>query len=156
MSKMIAKNPVPFTYDPAHKGAPYTIDGSKWINAGELKEAIAKALHKLAAGKDANTAFDAGSDVPEYNASVKSSKATLTCKQLAGSTYMEMLDDYFARVASTEFWWVELNDDDAIIYKMNAKTFRKFMERFANKTSYGPIRFAKTSAKMLTWLDANA
>ena len=156
MSKMISRNPVHYTYDPSHKGAPYTIDGSKWMNAGELKEIIAKALHKLAAGKDANTAFDEGSDVPEYSASVKSSKATLTCKKLAGDSYLEMLDDYFARVASTSFWWVELADEDAIIYKMNAKTFRKFMERFANLTSYGSIRFAKTSAKMLTWLDANA
>ena len=156
MSKMISKNPVSFTYNPAHKGAPYTINGSKWMNAGELKEIVAKAVHGLDLNKDANTAFDAGSDVEEYHASVKSSKATLTCKGLAGKCYAEMLDDYFARVASTSFWWVELADEDEIIYKMSAKTFRKFMERFANLTSYGSIRFAKTSGKMLAWLDANA
>lgn len=154
--KEIRRNPVPYTYDPAHKRTPYTIDGSKWMNAGELKEAVAKALCGLDPHKDGNTSFDAGSDIPELNASVKSSKATLTCKPLAGTCYAEMLDDYFSRVASSAFWWVELNDEMVTIYKMSAKTFRRFMERFAKPTSYGPIRFAKTSAKMLAWLDANA
>lgn len=154
--KMISKNPVAYSYNPAHSGAHYTLNGSKWMNAGELKEVIAKAVHKLALVKDGNTAFDEGSDIPEYSASVKSSKATLTTKKLAGNSYSEMLDDYFTRVASTTFWWVELVDEDVVIYKMNAKTFRAFMGRFASLTSYGVIRFAKTSAKMLVWLDANA
>jgi len=153
--RMIARNPVAFTYDPAHKGAPYTIDGRKWMNSGELKEIIAKALHNLPAHKDGNTAFDEGSDIPEFRASVKSSKATLTTKPLNGVNFTEMLDDYFARVASTEFWWIELNDEYVTVYKMSAEKFRKFTEMFAKLTSYGTIRYAKTNSKMLTWLDRN-
>ena len=153
--KHIAIVPIGYVYDPAHKGAPYKV-GDKYMNAGELKECIAKAVHKLLARKDGNVAFDAGSDVPEYNASVKSSRATLTCKELAGRTMAEKLDDYFARVASTEFWWVELQDELCIIYKMNAAKFRKFTERFATINSRNVIRFTRTSSKMLAWLDANA
>ena len=157
MSKMVAMNPLQVAYDPARRGTHWTIDGRKWLNAGELAEVIAKALHHLAPVKDGKTAFDEGSDIPEFGASVKSSEGSLTEKPLAGTTYAEMLDDYFRRVASSNFWWVERNGNVITIYKMKAPLFRRFMERFAK---YRPcdkkIRFAKTNEKMLKWLEANA
>lgn len=152
--KEIRKNCLSYTYDATRKGAMYTLDGIHWMNGGELKEAVAKAVHGLEPRKDGNTPFDVNSDVPEYHASVKSSKASLTNRQLADS-FDASVTAYFENVASSEFWWVELHDEDAIIYKMNAGTFERFIRKFAKLNERKVIRFAATSAKMLAWLDTN-
>ena len=153
--KMITRNPLSYRYDATRKGAMFTMDGAHWMNGGELKEAVAKAVHGLDPRKDANTRFDAGSDVPEYHASVKSSKASLTNCKLADS-FDASVTAYFESVASSEFWWVELHDENAIIYKMSAGIFEKFIRKFAKLNERKVIRFAATSAKMLAWLDTNA
>lgn len=153
--KMTREINVKFTFDPARKGAKYTIDGRHWLNGGEFAEVVAKAVHRLEAGKDANTRFDEGSDVPEYNASVKSSKASLTNMKLA-DTFDDSVRAYFEQVHSTEFWYVTITDELATIYKMNANKFERFLRKFSKLNERGVIRIAATSSKMLAWLDANA
>lgn len=153
--KMTREINVKFTFDPARKGAKYTLDGQHWLNGGEFAEVVAKAAHGLEAGKDANTRFDEGSDVPEYNASVKSSKASLTNMKLA-DTFDDSVRAYFEQVHSTEFWYVTITDELATIYKMNANKFERFLRKFSKLNERGVIRIAATSSKMLAWLDANA
>ena len=71
-----------FTFDPTHKGAPYTLDGEHYMNSGEFAEVADKMVKGYGSKKDANTPFDKGSDIEETNTSVKSSKATLTSAQI--------------------------------------------------------------------------
>lgn len=154
--KVMGKVNLNYIYDAARKGAKYSINGGKsWLNAGEFMEAVAKAMHGLDAGKDSNTRFDEGSDVPEFHASVKSSKASLTNCKLADD-FEGSVRAYFEQVASSEFWYVTMVDELATVYKMNAKTFERFIRKFAKLNERGVIRFATTSAKMLAWLDTNA
>jgi len=154
--KMTRKINLTYIYDATRKGAKYSINGGKnWLNGGEFMEAVAKALHGLDPHKDANTRFDEGSDVPEFHASVKSSKASLTTMKLADS-FEASLTAYFERVASSEFWYITTTDGLATIYKMNATKFERFLRKFAKLNERGVIRIATTSAKMLAWLDANA
>ena len=141
--KMTREINLSYAYDAARKGAKYSINGGKsWLNGGEFAEAAAKAVHGLDAAKDANTRFNEGSDVPEFHASVKSSKASLTA--------------YFEQVASSEFWYVTIADELVTIYKMNATKFERFLRKFSKLNERGVIRIAATSSKMLAWLDANA
>ena len=144
-----------YTYDATRKGAKYTIDGQHWLNGGEFAEIAAKAAHGLDATKDANTRFDEGSDVPEFHASVKSSKASLTNMKLADD-FEGSVRAYFEQVASSEFWYVTIADELVTIYKMNATKFERFLRKFSKLNERGVIRIAATSAKMLAWLDTNA
>lgn len=154
--KMMSEIKVSYTYDAARKGAKYSVNGGKsWLNGGEFAEIAAKAAHGLDATKDANTRFDEGSDVPEFHASVKSSKASLTNMKLADS-FDASVTAYFEQTASTEFWYVSIMDELVTIYKMNATKFERFLRKFSKLNERGVIRIAATSSKMLAWLDANA
>ncbi len=154
--KMMSKIKVSYTYDATRKGAKYSINGGEsWINGGEFAEIAAKAAHGLDTTKDANTRFDEGSDVPEFHASVKSSKASLTNMKLANS-FDASVAAYFERTASSEVWYVSVMDELVTIYKMNATKFERFLRKFAKLNERGVIRIAATSSKMLAWLDANA
>lgn len=147
---------IKFTFDPARRGAKYSVNGgASWINGGELKEIIAKAVHGYMAKKDACTRFDVASDIPECEASVKSAKASLTNMKLA-DTFEGSLREYFARTVSKSFWYVIMLDGQVVIYKMNAGEFERFLRRFAKLNERGVIRLAGDSGLLQAWLDANA
>ena len=135
--------------------APYTIDGVHFMNDGQRKEAIAKNCHGLDWRIDGNTSYDKGSDIEQYNASVKSSKATLVNKKL-GATLKESLDTYFQHTTSTSFWYVTTDNELVTIYKMDANTFRTFLETFAKLNERGYIRIARETRTMLYWLNHEA
>ena len=103
-----------FTFDPMHKGAPYTLDGEHYMNGGEFAEVADKMVKGLGSKKDANTPFDKGSDIEETDTSVKSSKATLTSAQI-GYDFDSIKRCYFARVHSTNWDYVVILDDTVII-----------------------------------------
>ena len=46
-----------FAFDPAHKGAPYTLDGEHYMNGGEFAEVADKMVKGFGSKKDANTPF---------------------------------------------------------------------------------------------------
>ena len=142
-----------FAFDPAHKGAPYTLDGEHYMNGGEFAEIADKMVKGLGNKKDANTPFDQGSDIEETDTSVKSSKATLTSAQI-GYDFDSIKRCYFARVHSTNWDYVVVLDDTVIIYNMNAAEFESFLD---NWSSYckdrNIIRIKATSGKMLRWFD---
>ena len=110
MIKQIFTNLKKYTFDPMHKGSHYTFDYMHYMNTGEWCEAQYKHVLGLKAVKDANTPFDAGSDIECLHRSVKSGKATLT-SEILGKDMNTSLACYFERVASTSWAWVIPMDD---------------------------------------------
>lgn len=103
--------------------------------------------------------FDVDSDIPEFHMSVKSSRATLaSARAMRSTTYMEQIDEFFARTASTCFAYVSMEN---VAYVMNADEFRAFLLQFSSfqresSTNGGgyKIRLNKESGKMLKYLTA--
>ena len=125
MKKEIYTGLKKYTFDSEHKGAHYTFDGIKGGGAGEWCEAQYKYVLGLEAVKDANTAFDAGSDIETLHRSVKSSKATLT-NEVLGRDMNTSLACYFESVASTSWAWVEPMDETLTVYLMDANEIEQF------------------------------
>lgn len=144
---------IPYHYNASHKGAPYTLDGVKYFNGGELHEIVTKAVLGYNAEKDANTAFDKGSDIEELSASVKSGKATLTSAVL-GNDYTSVKSVYFDRVHSSLWIYSVITDNIVTLYFMDKKAFSAFLDNFSyfDKTRK-VIRIKDTSGKMIAWLD---
>ena len=153
MKKAVYAINVSYTFDATRKGAKYTFDGTHYMNAGEWKEAIAKAALGYMAHKDANTAYHMGDDIPELNASVKSSKASLTNMVLA-DTFEESIRTYFANVHSNLFIWVEIVDEEVVLYMMTADEFETFIRKFSALNERGVIRFKASSAKLVNFLES--
>lgn len=153
MKKSVYTVSKPYTFDPAHKGAPYTFDGLRYVNGGEFKEVEFKAALGYAAVKDANGRYDMTDDVPEIGASVKSSKATLVNKVL-GESFTEVKAVYMATVHSTKWVWVSIHDEELTAYYMDKAEFSRFLDTWAGfDKDRKVIRFKAESNKMLQWLD---
>lgn len=153
MFKHVYKININYMYDANHKGAPYTLDGEKHFNTGDLHEIVTKSVLGFSAEKDANTSFDKGSDIPELFASVKSGKATLTSTVL-GSDYTSVKDNYFKYTHSKLWIFAIIIDENINLYFMDKKDFALFMDSFAYfDKSRKVIRFKSASGKMITWLD---
>jgi len=144
-----------YQFDAERKGAKYTFDGIHYMNAGEWKECICKAVLGYECHKDGNTAYNVDSDIPELNASVKSSKASLTNMVLA-DTFEDSIRTYFANVHSNLFIWVEVVDENAILYMMNAEEFELLIRKFSALNERGVIRFKATSSKLVSFLEGLA
>lgn len=155
MKKAVYAITTSYQFDAARKGAKYTFDSTHYMNAGEWKEAIAKAALGYMARKDGNTTYDKGSDIPELNASVKSSKASLTNMALA-DTFEASIRTYFANVHSNLFIWVEVVDEEIILYMMTADEFESFIRKFSALNERGVIRFKASSAKLVSFLESLA
>lgn len=145
-----------YDYNPAHKGAPYVVNG-KACNFGNLCECVASEWAGCGFGYDTKAVpFDMGSDIESRNASVKSSGASLAC--LYGTDKNAIINEYFARVHSTEWIYVVELDGEWVLYIMNADEFKSFLIKWAGLTRESDgerfkVRFKKTSGKMLNWLD---
>lgn len=153
--KRFALDGFDFMFDASRKGAKYSLDGAHWMNAGEFMECAIKWAFGYAAHKDANARYDVASDIPELNASVKSSKASLTNMPLA-SSFEESVDVYFANVHSTCFIYGAITDSILNVYMMDADTFRQFMYHWSALNERGVIRFKATSGKMIAYLESLA
>ena len=102
--------------------------------------------------------FHMGSDIPEYDMSVKSSGFTLASGRLnMGDTFDEKLADFFSRVHSNKFAYVTVN---MVAYIMDKGEFEKFLRTFAymdrdSKKNGGltKIKCRKESKKMLDWFE---
>lgn len=155
MKKISTLTTIKYTFDPNRKGAKYTLDGTHYMNGGEFAEVATKAALGYEAHKDANTAYNEGSDIPEINASVKSSKATLVNMKLADN-FDESVEVYFQNTHSTCFIYTVLMDDMTNIYMMNETEFKAFIYEFAGLNERGFIRFKATSGKTIQWLEERA
>lgn len=151
MKKAIYSIGVPYMYDKAHKGAPYYIPAlGKWSNLGEFTEMqLAYALTGEVRGKG-NTAYDAGSDVSEFNLSVKCGRASLA-NNLEGTTKEERIETFFRNVASQWFAYCVLVDDELVTYTMSKTEFREFCGAWAYATGK-KLRLYKNT-KMHAWCE---
>ena len=152
MKSIVTKNTVKFSFNPAHKGAPYTIDGIHYMNNGELMELVAKSVLGYNAKKDVNTPFDKGSDIEEINASVKSSRATVA-NVVLGETLETSIDVFFERVHSTTFIYATMIENDVVLYFMNADEFKEFLTSWCKLNERGYMRLKATSGKMIKWFE---
>lgn len=154
MKKEIHKNRLQVYYVPERKGAQYTLDFKHFMNAGQYKQmARIYALFNKIERPD-KVPYNMGSDIPELLESVKSHKATLTSVKL-GTTKKEILEKFFNTVASKQFSWVRIIDDEIITYIMTAMEFQEFCELFGEfEAERQVIRFREKKA-MITWLESN-
>ena len=151
MKKMVYEMTISYKFNAEHKGAPYTFDGIHYMNAGEFKEAVRKAVAGLECKKDANTPFDEGSDIEEFNTSVKSSGATIS--PIKGESVEEVMTEYFERVHSDNWDYVTIVDEKVIVYNMNADEFKEFVGRFGRMNDRKVVRLMKESSKMIRWFE---
>lgn len=145
-----------YIYDPSHKGACYCVNG-KHMNNGEFMEIAVKSAYGVKMIKDTSSRFDMASDMPEYNASIKSSKATLTAVAL-GDTYDEIINNYFRQTSSKLFIYAYAIDDTLYSVEMNATEFTDFLNNFSymqtaseKSGSAKVVRLKSTSNKMIKW-----
>lgn len=155
MKKYTYTNTMPYTYDPAHRGAPYLI-GDAYKNHGEFLESVAKYHRGLDYMVNPATSYDEGSDIESLNASVKSSKCSLA--QVFGPDFDTILDTYMANVHST--LWIFMVDigEEITEYHMSASEFYNFTCMFGYMTRASgshllKIRYKAVSGKMLKWLE---
>ena len=153
MKKEVRAITIDYTYDTAHKGTNYTLDGQHWMNGGEFAEIITKAVLGYEAKKDANTSYDVASDIEELNASVKSSRFTLVNKVLA-DTFDETVNKYFETVHSTVWIYTVIMEETATLYYMTAEEFREYLYKFTALNERNVIRAKATSAKMIAWFES--
>lgn len=156
MKKQIFPITFKYNFDPARRGAKYTLDGEHWLNAGEFVEIAVKSGLGLELRKDANTSFDEGDDIPELKASVKSPKFTLTTVNL-GDSKDEIIRNYFERTASETVVWGFIAGEEVVTYWMSMAEFAEYLENwgyFDKHTRY--VRGKALSGKMLNWLDERA
>lgn len=154
MKKEIHNIPISYTFDPNHKGAPYTINGDKWLNAGQLKQILRIAcLFGKITGPD-KVPYNVDSDIPELHESIKSSKATLV-NMILGEDFESTLNTYFATTASTSHSWVMIIDEQIVTYIMNLNEFREFTEHFGwYDKDRKVIRYKAESTKMIKWFES--
>lgn len=152
MEKMVFELNLNYSYDKEHKGAHYLVNG-KYLNTGEFSEIAGKSVLGYEVKKDANTAYNKGSDIPELKASLKSSRFTLTNCKLA-NTFEESIEIYFQNVHSIVWMYIIIIDDIVNIYVMNKEEFKNFLGTFSSLNERGVIRGKATSAKMITWLES--
>ena len=144
---------IPYTYDPNRKGAHYTINGTDYMNHGQFVQiALVASLYNRIDRPD-HVAYNVDSDIPELHESVKSSKATLV-NAFLGNDFETVLNAFFENVASTQFSWCILLENEIVRYVMNKNEFRKFTETFATfDNSRKVIRYKITSTKMIQYLE---
>ena len=143
-----------YIYNPAHTGAPYSInDGESFMNSGDFAEVMLKDCLNLPTTKDACGRYDMTDDIPTLKASVKSSRATLVNKIL-GNDFESVKNTYFANVHSKKWIWVSIKNEKLTAYYMNAKEFESFLDTWARfDENRKVIRFKAESLKMLNWLE---
>lgn len=111
--------------------------------------------------KHDRVAYNVGSDIPEFNMSVKSSGATLMSARFCESEIKEeILNQFFTYTASSSFAFVI--DDLSMAYVMNKTEFMEFCTEFgytsreSTKNGGGiKVQFYKQSKRMIKWFEGH-
>ena len=152
MQKKVIKITLDYQYHSEKPGTKYTIDGERFYNRGQFVQ-ILKVYELYGRIEKADKVpFDKGSDIPELNESVKSHKATLTSMNL-GADFDTIFEEFFKRVASSQFSWLDIVDDELISYTMNTDEFKEFTRLFGEfEKGRKVIRYRQKKA-MIKWLE---
>ena len=153
MIKNVSRIPFAYKYDPDHKGAPYTLDGEHYMNAGQFKQIARVASLFGRIERPDHVRYDVDSDIPELHESVKSSKATLV-NMVLGDDLQSTLEFYFAHTASKSHSWVTMVDEELVTYIMDNAEFKEFTETFGwYDNDRKVVRYKAESGKMIKWLE---
>ena len=137
------------------KQVPYNING-KDDNGGCAVECGIKSGLGLPAVKDGNGAYDVTDDIPEYNASVKSSAATLVNRKL-GESFDEVVNAYFKTVHSKIVWYgvIDTMRRAVTVYEMNHNEFKQYLKLFSRfDPARKVVRLNKDAqSKNIAWLE---
>lgn len=144
-----------YEFHAERKGAKYTVEGLH-KNGGQFLEYAVKKHWGYSEDCPA-TAYNEGSDIPEINASVKSSKFSLAC--IYNDDFDSILDEYFSKVSSTLWIYVVKIDEQIAEYRMSESEFKAFVKKFGrltreSKSDKKKIQGMATSSKMIEWFEA--
>lgn len=103
--------------------------------------------------------FDMGSDIPDFDMSVKSSRASVASGSLMKAQTKEgQIEEFLARCPSTLYAYVSFEN---VAYIMNKAEFRVFLELFgfmdvesSRNGNYKKLRIRQESIKMMNWFHA--
>lgn len=151
-------------YDSERKGAKWAYYDEiaqmvKYGNGGELYECGLKFALGMPAHKDPNGSYDSGSDIEETQTSVKSWGFTLAT--IKADNFEDTLEIYWSNVASTNFSFGWIEEDELVEYNMNADEFNQFLYRFCKYDSFckavrGPKFSMKKRAEIEKWFAERA
>ena len=155
MEKRTFNNTLTYKYIGDRKGAKYTFDGEHFMNHGEYAECLAKFVLGYKAEKDANTRFDAGEDIPELNASVKSWNCGLTDTKLADNKEDFLRKFWEMSNPNVTYIWVYDYADMVDLWFMNTEEFKRFVNHCATWDEHcKKIRFKLCNNKINAYLEA--
>lgn len=140
-----------------HKHNPYSLDGVKWYNGGEIAEILNKLTKGYPPIKDGCGKWCDTSDIAETRTSCKSYRFSLTSEKL-GDTYEAAKAEYFSRVHSTSWDYIIIEGDTLIVYTMDKAEFAEYLDNF-HLFEGGIIRGVRSKRdinKMIEWLEARA
>lgn len=154
MERRVYKVDIDYRFEIDRKGSKYTFDnGQTYKNTGEAFEILLKSCLGLEPMKDANTPFNEGDDIPEYKASVKSPKFTLTTVKL-GEDKDTIINEYFRQVASRQVVWGYIAGEEIVTYWLNMGEFMDYLQVWGYYDKHsGYVRGKALSGKMIEWLE---
>lgn len=150
-----------YNFDNNRKGAKYewfdTIANEyKRGNAGDFFEIADKFGKGYEPHKDGNGKYNEASDIEETHTSCKSWEFTLA--SIKANTFEEVLEIYWKNTVSTNFDFGWKEEEEIIVYNMNANEFNDFLYRFARfdksrNTVRGPKPRNKQRIEVEKWMD---
>ena len=123
-----------YKFDNTRRGSKYEwfdtlLNEYKRGNAGDFFEIADKFVKGYDTHKDGNGKYNEGSDIEETHTSCKSWEFTLA--PIKDNTFEAILETYWKEVESTNFDFGWREEEELIIYNMNADEFNQFLYRFA-------------------------
>lgn len=153
MKKITANIKIQYRFDSTRKRARYTLnDGKTWLNNGEFAEAVTKSVLGFKPTKNANTAYNKTSDIPDMEASIKSSRFTLVNAKLSESLE-NSIERYFETTCSKVWIYTVITNNTATLYFMSQTEFKEFLQGFTKLNERGFVRGRATSKKMIKWFE---
>lgn len=153
MRKITASIEMKYRFNSTRKRARYTLnDGKTWLNNGEFAEAVTKSVLGFKPTKNANTAYDKASDIPDMGASVKSSRFTLVNAKLAESLE-NSIERYFETTCSKIWIYTVITGNTATLYFMDRMEFKEFLQGFTKLNERGFVRSRATGKRMIGWFE---
>ena len=157
MYKKITPIRLNVTFNPDRKGNKYTLDGDKWLNRGQLAETLRIFEETGRINLYNNINYCLGSDLEEYQESIKSRHATLTTVNL-GNTLEEVLLNFATTCPSKQFSYnvIDFRTNQMTTYIMALYEFIEMCLTVCKFEESGKVvRFPHSDKKVVEWLENN-
>ena len=143
-----------YIYDKTHAKTPYFIpELNTWYNMGAFIEIQLGHILTGEIRRPDSTKYNEGSDVPEFNLSIKSKHFTLANDLPADIE--ESLKTFFKNVVSKTFAYARIFDNKIIVFYMDKAEFYSFCKQFCKVESDGKTRGPRAVSKVSAWLESH-